>query len=1202
MLYRCRRNVWILLVGVALALTGSPWANASSAYFDVAAGEAVNSLKTAARQGGVEILISIEATYNVRTNAIVGRYEVQRALDLILAGTPLVAVPVRSGGAYGIIKRSSEQGDNAHSEAPTELENDSGKSPKEADSTNSKGNQGGLLKAVLATVIPRAAQARDGGVDDAQIFNLSPFEFRNSDNDIGYYSENTLAGSRLNSSISDLASSITVVTSQQLGDTASTDINDIFLYEANTEGTGNYTAYEIDKDGAVRDHAAGHSNGGVASGPSTANRVRGIAPADTARDYFPSIARIPFDSYNTRSIEINRGPNSILFGLGNAAGIVNQSQTKAVVGAEFGNLQFRLGSWDAFRASGSYNTTLVENILAVNVAMLREEKGFRRKPSYDKTDRQYLTITYKPSRNTAFRGTYENYENKNRRPNSVTPRDMITPWKEAGSPTWNPTTRSYTLGGQTLGPVDSNRDLPTGLAAPSARPVFHYDQGTLLGANQRSLGNNAGEVAGGTVYRMLRSNGETPGPLYIFPGVTNQELYDWERLNIISSNVGSADATIATFEWDHQILDDLYLNVGYMKESYEATNSYFIGQQTGATIEIDPNTHLLDGSVNPYFGRPFIEIREPDDLFQREKNSSLRATLAYELDFREYDGWARKLGSHHAMGLMSKQEYATAYYRWRQVALSNNPWVDLSDRVGGVEGAIFKRMYLGGSDGKVRKDPGHIFNSSETVSMPVAYPLGPIDSNEPLDSFAWGSETVELGRALHSVSDGAQRETDSEAFVLQSRFWSDRFVTTLGWRRDKNKARTSNLPAIDPVSGTANPEDVATRFGDWQTVSGNTSTAGIVFKPYPWLNFHYNESDNFTPAGVLYNIGTGEPLPLPTGEGKDWGLGGNLLGGKFYAKLNFFEAGQISSRVGGTSTPIWRMGYFDEDFFGDWARYVARSEGLAGAAAEARASEITRFPENFTAYNDSVLGTSTLKAKGVEFQIIYNPTKNWTLKFNAARQKTVFSEIAPEYTAWKEERVPFWKAARSDALPVGFQSFWDYNNDNAPFDIGTKRNALHGALNTPEKWFNTNVDANMALQRTLAGKKTPGQREWRCNAISNYRFTDGRLNGFSVGGSIRWEDAAIIGYLAGPADEDGVVRQLDASKPVYGSDGFHVDFWGSYTLPLKSDKVGIKFQLNIRDAFEIGRLEAISINPDGRESAFRIVDPRQVFLTTILSF
>ena len=69
---------------------------------------------------------------------------------------------------------------------------------------------------------------------DEQIV-LSPFVVSTS-KDSGYFAANTLAGSRMDTNLADLASSISVVTKQEMDDTASTDINDIFRYEVNTEG------------------------------------------------------------------------------------------------------------------------------------------------------------------------------------------------------------------------------------------------------------------------------------------------------------------------------------------------------------------------------------------------------------------------------------------------------------------------------------------------------------------------------------------------------------------------------------------------------------------------------------------------------------------------------------------------------------------------------------------------------------------------------------------------------------------------------------------------------------------------------------------------------------------------------------------------------------------------------------------------------
>ena len=64
---------------------------------------------------------------------------------------------------------------------------------------------------------------------------LSPFRVVSDDK--GYQAANTMSGTRLNTKLEDLASSITVITKQQLLDTAAVDINDIFSNEGNTEGS-----------------------------------------------------------------------------------------------------------------------------------------------------------------------------------------------------------------------------------------------------------------------------------------------------------------------------------------------------------------------------------------------------------------------------------------------------------------------------------------------------------------------------------------------------------------------------------------------------------------------------------------------------------------------------------------------------------------------------------------------------------------------------------------------------------------------------------------------------------------------------------------------------------------------------------------------------------------------------------------------------
>jgi len=63
-------------------------------------------------------------------------------------------------------------------------------------------------------------------------------------------------------------------------------------------------------------------------------------------------------------------------------------------------------------------------------------------------------MTFKPFKNTTIRAFAENYQDNANRPNGVEPRDLVTPWFQAGRPAYDPTTRMITVldTGKTYGP------------------------------------------------------------------------------------------------------------------------------------------------------------------------------------------------------------------------------------------------------------------------------------------------------------------------------------------------------------------------------------------------------------------------------------------------------------------------------------------------------------------------------------------------------------------------------------------------------------------------------------------------------------------------------------------------------------------------------------------------------------------------------
>lgn len=571
-----------------------------------------------------------------------------------------------------------------------------------------------------------AVSPAPGSVSSDGVVALSPFTV-SSEKDSGYYAQNTLFGSRLNSNIGDLAASITVVTKQQLEDTGAVDINDVFLYEANTEGAGTYTPSLVNR-GTARDGIAGYSNDdGIPFGIATANRVRGLGSADTSRDNYPTISRLIFDSYNTNSVEISRGPNSMLFGAGGASGIVNQSTTEAALNQRHSTLSLRGGSFDAWRASLSTNVPVGKKA-AIFAAALYDEKGFQRKPSSETTRRQTIAGTYKPFAKTKITGSYEHYDNFNNRPNFAMPTDIVTPWVNAGRPSFDPTTQMVTFmsgpnAGQTRGPyLIDTRDprfvsaavSPVGDGAITSItggvPGPFYIPGIAFPGRQRIRYDN-GRIVDAWVDNALAGGGATTLPLSIYAApaatartaaqwlaasaryttsalnpspvppastgatqygtwyevsVTDKSIYDWEKYNIQGANYGTQNANTYKVEIEQQILPNLNLQLGWFRQELKERDHYGLGQVNDALrLFVDTNTKLLDGSPNPYYGTPYVQDWQADDFSRPENNNNFRAMLAYDLNLSKNKGFTHYLGRHRFSGLGSRQDTMTNNLRYR---------------------------------------------------------------------------------------------------------------------------------------------------------------------------------------------------------------------------------------------------------------------------------------------------------------------------------------------------------------------------------------------------------------------------------------------------------------------------------------------------------------------------------------------------------
>lgn len=560
-----------------------------------------------------------------------------------------------------------------------------------------------------------------------EVVVLSPFVV-DSSTDEGYRATSTLAGSRLNTPLRDVAASITVVTKEFMTDTAAVSINDVLAYTANTEGTRDFTASTTSL-GRPQDDVAINSN--------SSNRVRGLYAADITRDYLYTIGTwVGFDSYNLDQVTINRGPNSALAGLGSPAGIVNYSPQYASLGRNHNEVSLRFGSYDDQRYTFNSNIVVKPEVLAVRVAAAYSDKGFKQQPAFNEDTRLYGAVTYKPWSKTTIRATYENVGIKANNPNTLTPEDDVTQWVALGKPSY-----------------DQNSATPVSslLWQDGNLPTVRFNNG---GPIENSINTNLG-------YYFNQQNVNNVGIWTPVRMSSNQYL----SLDTVNTSPSLADLDYEAFNisLDQEITKDLFLNLAYVHETIENERLDLFRTEYSNYL-VDVNVRTPWGSPNPHYGETYMQYRGLDNK-QTDDNSNdvFRATLAYNLDLTKYNKW---FGHYRFTGFYENRETETEHMQYNARSNSGST-KDLE---------IGYRYYLGGSATTmattVSKQPGLVSNVDN-------YLVG------------GGFDKLNAYYALKS-DNLSLTKLESLAAVGQAYLWDDKIVGLYGIRKDTNKVGYSS--------------------------------------------------------------------------------------------------------------------------------------------------------------------------------------------------------------------------------------------------------------------------------------------------------------------------------------------------------------------------------------------------------------------------
>jgi iron complex outermembrane recepter protein len=1012
-----------------------------------------------------------------------------------------------------------------------------------------------LATAMLAgatTAQVAGAQATANLPTAGEVVELSPFTV-NTSRDLGYLAENTLAGSRLNTSLRDTASSVSVFTKEFLDDLGISDLSELVQYTVNGE----------------MDTAANRSN--VEQNPFVnAERltprvlIRGLA-ASEGMDYFTSIT--PGDPYRVGRYEDSRGPNSILFGIGAPGGLVNQSSKIANTRRDSASIRYGFGSWDRSRLELDANKILRKDQLAVSIAALHQENGGWRAYDFKDKERIFGSVTFSPVRKLTISAMGETGREIGAVIRSTVESDQALAWydnREAfgvAAVTFTPNNTVPNAAMQALGVTarDGNR------TGNNRRAIFIENDGTVFDAIGTFLSGSYNNAA-------VRAPDGTPG-------VTASVL----RLNepaLFPRNMNAAGPGMYrqqslknyTITADFQATRALAFNVAHNYQDTTARVHLMTG--TEPTLRGDPNRTLgVNGATNPYAGQLYFDGNWRRDVHAGTSKET-RLSVSYTLDPKWK--WA---GRHRFAGLVSRTEqFDQRANSW--LALAGRPFNNTPNN---INNRITVRNYITEGDRST-------YRVGDWRSLP--------------STVTFGGQTYGLvfaNEVAGANNSGGAMEANSGLGVVQSHFLGGKLVTTFGYRRDKVEVIELghyNDPVIGDIVDRDRSKGVVTN------ATGSTATAGVVYHVFDWMSLIANRSSNQGVPSFVRKVFPDGNLAAPSrGKGQDFGLGFDLLGGRVSAKVVYF-------------TSVER-GRIDQQGFGGAAGRNTRvmdafSDVLVGSSLPFSTSQWESVYRTYTPPATSA--SSDYDAEGYEARLTANVTPNWRLVMNYSYTDSGLTNLARELAAWyglkPVDDVRMMQGVSQDATgryivdpnafePGGTVAKWiELARMHPSADLGTLTTA--NGLTVAEEIFN--------LVDTLNSNREDQQKRWgvrphKISLFTAYDFKKGRMSGFTIGGGWRWRSPNIIG-----SDSQG--------NEITGKVITAADMMMAYNLKLNRLPGRLRIQMNIFNLFDRTdhipvRLSTSAnardgyIVPGGRGVAYSrydLVAPREIRFTTTYSF
>ncbi len=1124
---------------------------------------------------------------------------------------------------------------------------------------------------------PTAAEVnssdRDNNRKGDKTIELSPFVV-NAEDDTGYAATTAQSGTRLRTDMRDIAGSVSVVTKDYMNDIGAVNLDTLLAYTLNTEvagATGNFSGSSVSALNGGSE--IGFENTIAVQSVAPVTRVRGLMAADTTADFF--ISGTPLDGYNIDRVEISRGPNAMLFGLGSPAGIINQSLIKAQLNKTKTQVTYRTDQYGSVRTSIDHNDVLIDDKLAVRVAGLYSMDHYRIEQAYRENKRGYLAATYHPFANTTIRASVEDARVDSNNPRTNPPSDSYTWWWAMGKPVYNPSTGALALTGPlsplnipgsttspgTFSPLTSSGGRNTNVLTTAIGTVGLTNNMTLVYSDPTSdvLGIPGTNVLGFRSGQIANVRPNAAGTALVTDGmlgfadssrILNNVVHAndptknfWKNYSIVDPNIydfyHNMLAGTSKYEWAkwntyNVTLEQTFLDgqagveLAYNRENLENGFTLPDYSQGGYTLRVDMNSTLPNGQPNPNFGRPLISGFAYMNAQAHDRDTA-RLTAYYSLNLQnvgpKWLGWL--LGHHRFTGTQTHYKVTDMNYGTQQAFMTGQDYAIANQgspqSAGGQGRGISFISYIGPNASGFATPMGGLATPvtqwpTQLQSAKILFYTSPTSSAITNPPTPWQERSFQvISNPRESVANTLRNSSvqkrattiNSTSLVAQDFLMDNLLVTTVGWRRDHVLTYDAGVPPSDPVTGTAllgppwDTKEVSNVTEDSFNWGGVLHSPDFINRHLPFgsvVSLTYNHSDNFKPTGQRFDMFNNTRGP-EKGKTSEWGVLLEAFHGKLVLKYGHYKTENVdSSSLVNLSSSISNLA----DYIGGTLDQIAKgNNGNVNDPTNPQYAGIQQFNQwlaspmgqqyqqtfrvtydaaandwNYDRRAGQVVSVADVASTGDEFELTYNPTRNWRIKFDVSKAVAVRTNSGTDLQAFIKSLEPVYKGAAGKL----------YEADNQ---------TLFGDAVT------TGVVVPTLAVTTQDGGPATELRRWHWSGITNYTFTDGALNGWlkgwAVGGGVRWEDKSAIGS---PVIVDPVAGAIpDARHPYYAPALTNYDAWVSYNRKL-SKKVGLTVQLNVRNIGVHNELIPISAQPDGTYAAYSIRDPMTWMLTTTLNF